>query len=73
MDKDLLRTIPSVYTCISNAEATSNMSNLTGIIFAFIKPSGMVMDGKPPKFPISKCSSRIVKSFVANSSLLPSK
>lgn len=33
MDKDLLRTIPSVYTCISNAEATSNMSNLTGIIF----------------------------------------
>ena len=31
--KELLEAIPSVYTCISCAEATSNMSNLTGIIF----------------------------------------
>ena len=31
--KELLDAIPSVYTCISCAEATSNMSNLTGIIF----------------------------------------
>lgn len=31
--KELLQTIPSVYTCISSAEATSNLSNLTGIIF----------------------------------------
>ena len=32
-DRHLLNAIPSVYTCISCAEATSNMSNLTGIIF----------------------------------------
>ena len=33
IDKELLKVISSVYTCISCAEATSNMSNLTGIIF----------------------------------------
>lgn len=33
IDINLLKAIPSVYTCISSAEATSNMSNLTGIIF----------------------------------------
>jgi len=33
IDKELLETLSSVYTCISCAEATSNMSNLTGIIF----------------------------------------
>lgn len=32
-DKTLLNAIASVYICISCAEATSNMSNLTGIIF----------------------------------------
>jgi aspartyl-tRNA(Asn)/glutamyl-tRNA(Gln) amidotransferase subunit A len=32
-DLDLLEAIPSVYTCLSCAEATSNLSNLTGIIF----------------------------------------
>lgn len=33
IDKTLLDAIPSVYVCISCAEATSNMSNLTGLIF----------------------------------------
>ena len=33
VDKSLLQCIPSVYVCLSCAEATSNMSNLTGIIF----------------------------------------
>ncbi len=33
IDKMLLQAIPSVYVCLSCAEATSNMSNLTGIIF----------------------------------------
>ena len=33
IDNELLKTIPSVYVCISCAEATSNMSNLTGIAF----------------------------------------
>lgn len=32
-DRELLKAIPSVYVCLSCAEATSNMSNLTGIIF----------------------------------------
>ncbi len=32
-DEKLLNAIPSVYICLSCAEATSNMSNLTGIIF----------------------------------------
>ncbi len=33
IDRTLLNAIPSVYTCLSCAEATSNMSNLTGLIF----------------------------------------
>ena len=33
IDKKLLNAVPSVYVVISCAEATSNMSNLTGIIF----------------------------------------
>ena len=33
LSRELLEAIPSVYTCISCAEATSNLSNLTGIIF----------------------------------------
>ena len=33
IDKTLLEAVASVYVCISCAEATSNMSNLTGIIF----------------------------------------
>ena len=33
IDKELLDAIPSVYVCLSCAEATSNLSNLTGIVF----------------------------------------
>lgn len=33
IDSELLKTISAVYTCISCAEATSNLSNLTGITF----------------------------------------
>lgn len=33
IDKTLLSVIPGVYVCVSCAEATSNMSNLTGISF----------------------------------------
>jgi len=33
LSRELLDVIPSVYTCISCAEATSNLSNLTGILF----------------------------------------
>lgn len=38
----------------------------------FIKPSGIVMDGNPPKFPICKCSSKAAVSFV-RISLEPSR
>ncbi len=33
IDKNILKALPSVYVSLSCAEATSNMSNLTGIIF----------------------------------------
>ncbi|MCI8575438.1 MAG: Asp-tRNA(Asn)/Glu-tRNA(Gln) amidotransferase subunit GatA, partial [Bacilli bacterium] len=43
-DKDLLEAIPSVYICISCAEATSNLSNLTGIIFGTHEEGKTVFD-----------------------------
>lgn len=43
-DKELLKAIPSVYVCLSCAEATSNMSNLTGIIFGPRGKGSNVMD-----------------------------
>lgn len=44
IDKTLLSTIPSVYVCISCAEATSNMSNLTGISFGPRGTGDNIMD-----------------------------
>ena len=44
MDKTLLNAISSIYVCISCAEATSNMSNLTGIIFGPRGNGSNVMD-----------------------------
>lgn len=43
-DKTLLNAISSVYVCLSCAEATSNMSNLTGIIFGPRGQGENVMD-----------------------------
>ena len=43
-DRELLSAIPSVYVCLSCAEATSNMSNLTGIIFGPRGKGDNVMD-----------------------------
>ena len=43
-DRELLNAIPSVYVCLSCAEATSNMSNLTGIIFGPRGKGDNVMD-----------------------------
>ncbi len=43
-DKELLNVIPSVYVCLSCAEATSNMSNLTGIIFGPRGKGNDIMD-----------------------------
>ena len=44
VDKMLLNAISSVYVCISCAEATSNMSNLTGISFGSRGDGKKVMD-----------------------------
>ena len=44
VDKKLLSVIPSVYVCLSCAEATSNMSNLTGISFGPRGNGDNVMD-----------------------------
>jgi len=42
VNKKLLDTLPSVYVAISCAEATSNMSNLTGIIFGLRGKSNQI-------------------------------
>ncbi len=69
IDKNLINTIFSVYECLSCAEATSNMSNLTGIIFG---PRGegknineMMKDHRTKGF-----SSLIKRRFVIGSYIL---
>lgn len=69
IDKKLLDALPSVYVAISCAEATSNMSNLTGIIFG---PRGngknvteMMMDHRTKGF-----SPLIKRRFVIGSYIL---
>jgi len=69
IDKTLLTAIPSVYVCLSCAEATSNMSNLTGISFG---PRGygdsiveMIKDHRTKGF-----SSLIKRRFVIGSYVL---
>lgn len=72
IDKTLLNALPSVYVVISCAEATSNMSNLTGIIFG---PRG---EGKTPNEMIkahrTKGFSPLIKRrFVIGSFVLQSE
>ncbi len=69
VDKQLLDALPSVYVAISCAEATSNMSNLTGIIFG---PRGegknvteMMMDHRTKGF-----SPLIKRRFIIGSYIL---
>lgn len=69
VNKKLLDTLPSVYVAISCAEATSNMSNLTGIIFG---PRGegknvteMMMDHRTKGF-----SPLIKRRFIIGSYIL---
>ena len=52
IDKTLLSVIPGVYVCISCAEATSNMSNLTGISFGPRGNGENVMDMIKGRFVI---------------------
>ena len=72
IDQTLLNALPSVYVVISCAEATSNMSNLTGIIFG---PRG---EGKTPNEVIKDhrthgFSPLIKRRFVIGSYVLQSE
>ena len=72
IDKTLLNVIPSVYVVISCAEATSNMSNLTGIVFGprgeGDTPFEMMMDHRTKGF-----SPLIKRRFVIGSYVLQSE
>ncbi|MCX4365367.1 MAG: amidase family protein [Bacilli bacterium] len=72
MDKNLITALPSVYVIIACAEATSNMSNLTGLIFG---PRGegdnyaeMMKDHRTKGF-----SSLIKRRFIIGSYVLQSE
>lgn len=71
-DKTLLDVMSSVYTCISCAEATSNMSNLTGIIFGprsdKLNITEMMMDHRTKGF-----SPLIKRRFIIGSYVLQSE
>lgn len=72
IDESLLNAIPSVYVVISCAEATSNMSNLTGIVFGprgnGDTPFEMMMDHRTKGF-----SPLIKRRFVIGSYVLQSE
>ena len=72
IDEKLLNALPSVYVVISCAEATSNMSNLTGIIFGprgkGNNPDEMIKDHRTHGF-----SPLIKRRFVIGSYVLQSE
>jgi aspartyl-tRNA(Asn)/glutamyl-tRNA(Gln) amidotransferase subunit A len=72
IDKNLLNALPSIYVVISCAEATSNMSNLTGIIFgprgSGDNPESMIKDHRTKGF-----SPLIKRRFVIGSYVLQSQ
>jgi len=72
IDKTLLNALPSVYVVISCAEATSNMSNLTGIVFGprgkGDTPDEMITDHRTHGF-----SPLIKRRFVIGSYVLQSE
>lgn len=72
VDKTLLNALPIIYDVISYAEATSNMSNLTGIIFGprgeGDDPMAMIKDHRTKGF-----SSLIKRRFVIGSYVLQSQ
>lgn len=69
IDKTLLNAIPATYTSISSAEATSNMSNLTGILYGARTESDnvtkMIKDYRTTGF-----SSLIKRRFIIGSYVL---
>lgn len=72
IDKKLLKALPAIYVIISRAEATSNMSNLTGIVFGprgeGDNPTDMMMDHRTKGF-----SPLIKRRFVIGSYVLQSE
>ena len=69
IDRDLLAKISSVYTCISCAEATSNMSNLTGISFG-PREDGSSIEKLMMNFRTKNFSPLIKRRFVIGSYVL---
>lgn len=69
IDRTLLNAVPSVYVVISCAEATSNMSNLTGIIFG-PRGEGENYIDKMKNYRTSGFSPLIKRRFVIGSYVL---
>jgi len=69
IDKRLFQTIGSAYTCISCAEATSNMSNLNGIIFGPAADGETVIE-KMTNYRTEGFSPLIKRRFVIGSYVL---
>ena len=69
VDKTLLNAIPSVYVVISCAEATSNMSNLTGFIFG-PRAEGDKWDEEMKNYRTKGFSPLIKRRFVIGSYVL---
>lgn len=69
IDSTLLQAIPSTYVCISCAEATSNMSNLTGISFG-PRGSGSTVQEMMKDYRTKGFSPLIKRRFVIGSYIL---
>lgn len=72
VDKDLLKAVFSTYTVISCAEATSNMSNLTGIIFG-PRAEGNSYEEIMKNYRTNNFSSMIKRRFIIGSYVLDEK
>ncbi|MDD3241978.1 MAG: amidase family protein [Bacilli bacterium] len=72
IDKTLLNAIPSTYVVISCAEATSNMSNLTGIVFGPREDANNYID-MIKNYRTKGFSSLIKRRFVIGSYVLQSQ
>ena len=72
IDKTLLNALASVYVVISCAEATSNMSNLTGIIFG-PRGEGKTWDEQVKDYRTKGFSPLIKRRFVIGSYVLQSE
>lgn len=72
VDKTLLNALASVYVVLSCAEATSNMSNLTGIIFG-PRGEGKTWDEQTKDYRTKGFSSLIKRRFVIGSYVLQSE